>query len=138
KMSPKPNPTDQCLHITKHSLASLKSGSASSTMQPSDSNTLCCALTASRTAGSHGSPRFLNMATRTPLKSRPANEFANWLPSWSMEIGERRSNPASTLKKKAQSLTLRATGPPTLKVNHPRVVGGFGTRPGEEIGRAHV
>src|SRR5205807_5610403 len=48
-----------------------------------------------------------------------------------MEMGERRSNPARTLMKKAQSVTLRATGPSTLKVNQHRVVGGFGTRPGE-------
>src|SRR5215470_2866469 len=46
-------------------------------------------------------------------------------------MGERRSNPAKTLKKKAQSETLRATGPETLNVNHPSSVGGFGTRPGE-------
>src|SRR5262252_10029100 len=46
-------------------------------------------------------------------------------------MGERRSKPASTLIKNAQSVTLRATGPSTLSVNHPRVVGGFGTRPGE-------
>src|SRR5437899_11383672 len=48
-----------------------------------------------------------------------------------MEMGERRSKPARTLRKKAQSLTLRATGPATLRVNHPCVLGGLGTRPGE-------
>src|SRR5207237_4824525 len=48
-----------------------------------------------------------------------------------MEMGDRRSKPASTLRKNAQSLTFRATGPSTLSVNHPSVVGGFGTRPGE-------
>src|SRR6516225_939834 len=48
-----------------------------------------------------------------------------------MEMGERRSNPARTLKKNAQSAAFRATGPSTLKVNHPSVAGGLGTRPGE-------
>src|SRR6266513_107117 len=48
-----------------------------------------------------------------------------------MEMGERRSKPARALRKKAQSVTLRATGPATLRVNHPSVLGGLGTRPGE-------
>src|SRR5437660_11086202 len=48
-----------------------------------------------------------------------------------MEMGERRSKPARTLRKNAQSLTLRATGPATLSVNHPCALGGFWTRPGE-------
>src|SRR5437016_12531494 len=48
-----------------------------------------------------------------------------------MEIGERRSKPARALRKKAQSVTLRATGPATPRVNHPSVLGGLGTRPGE-------
>src|SRR2546429_5807356 len=99
-------------------------------MQPNDSRTLRCALTASRTGSSQGSPKSLNIATRTPWKSRPSG-LANWLPLSSMEMGERRSNPARTLMKNAQSTTLRATGPSTLNVNHPSVVGGFGTRPGE-------
>src|SRR5437763_6403081 len=71
------------------------------------------------------------MATRTPLKCRPANHCENWLPDRSMEIGERRPKPARALRKKAQSVTLRATGPATLRVNHPSVLGGLGTRPGE-------
>src|SRR6266852_6517442 len=48
-----------------------------------------------------------------------------------MEMGDRRSKPARTLRKNAQSLTLRATGPATLKVNQPSALGGLGTRPGE-------
>src|SRR5260370_35886533 len=48
-----------------------------------------------------------------------------------MEIGERRSKPARTLRKKAQSATSRATGPATLSVDHPSVLGGLGTRPGD-------
>src|SRR5260370_15586990 len=48
-----------------------------------------------------------------------------------MEMGERRSKPARTLRKKAQSWTQRATGTGTLRVNHPCVLGGLGTRPGE-------
>src|SRR5260370_17978320 len=129
-MSPKLSSTDQWRHVRKHSLASLKSGSAYSTMQPNDSKTLRWDLTASRTAGSHGSPQSLNRATRTPLKSRPPIGCANWLPGWSIAIGEQRSNPAKTLPKKAHSLTLRATGPPTLNVNHPSFLGGFASPPG--------
>src|SRR5258708_39692747 len=48
-----------------------------------------------------------------------------------MEIGEWWSYPARTLKKNAQSVTLRATGPGTESVNHPRFVGTLGTRPGD-------
>src|SRR6266481_1888496 len=48
-----------------------------------------------------------------------------------MEMGERRSKPARTLRKNAQSATLRATGPATLRVNHPSPLGGLGTRPGD-------
>src|SRR5260370_33994504 len=48
-----------------------------------------------------------------------------------MEMGERLSKPARTLKKNAQSVTGRATGPATLRVNHPCAFGGLGTRPGE-------
>src|SRR5258708_5502496 len=48
-----------------------------------------------------------------------------------MEMGERRSKPAITLRKNAQSATLRATGPAALRVNHPSPLGGLGTRPGE-------
>src|SRR5438874_10431755 len=69
-MSPNASSTDQCRHIKKHSLASLKSGSASSTMQPSDSKTLRCALTASRTAGSQGSPKSRSEEHTSELQSR--------------------------------------------------------------------
>src|SRR6267378_1852280 len=48
-----------------------------------------------------------------------------------MEIGEWWSYPARTLKKNAQSVTLRATGPGTDSVNQPRFVGTLGTRPGD-------
>src|SRR6266853_5020807 len=48
-----------------------------------------------------------------------------------MEMGERRSKPARTLRKNAKSATFRATGPATLRVNHPCALGGLGTRPGE-------
>src|SRR5258708_24342573 len=48
-----------------------------------------------------------------------------------MEMGERRSKPARTLKKNAQSATLRATGPAPLRSTHPGARGGLGTRPGE-------
>src|SRR5678815_698586 len=47
-----------------------------------------------------------------------------------MAIGERESGPASTLRKKAQSLTFRAIGPETERVNHPSD-DGLATRPGE-------
>src|ERR1700730_15434786 len=48
-----------------------------------------------------------------------------------MEMGESGSKPASTLKKKAQSVTLRATGPGTDSVNQPNRVGTLETRPGD-------
>src|SRR5713226_4323435 len=48
-----------------------------------------------------------------------------------MEIGEWWSNPARTLRKNAQSVTLRATGPETESVNHPSLVGTSGTRAGD-------
>src|SRR5882672_7684567 len=48
-----------------------------------------------------------------------------------MEIGEWWSNPAKTLRKNAQSVTFRATGPETESVAHPNFVGISGTRPGE-------
>src|SRR6266436_6397808 len=50
-----------------------------------------------------------------------------------MEIGEWWSNPARTLRKNAQSVTLRATGPETESVNQPSRVGTLGTRPGEVL-----
>src|SRR5260370_34196705 len=48
-----------------------------------------------------------------------------------MEMAGRLPKPARTLKKNAQSVTVRATGPATLRVNHPCAFGGLGTRPGE-------
>src|SRR6267378_4137248 len=48
-----------------------------------------------------------------------------------MEIAEWWSKPARTLRKNAQSVTLRATGPETESVNQPSRVGTSGTRPGE-------
>src|SRR5258706_6954326 len=48
-----------------------------------------------------------------------------------MEIGEWWSNPARTLRKNAQSVTFRATGPGTESVNQPRLEGTLGTRPGD-------
>src|SRR6266478_5355790 len=130
-MSPKDSSVAQWRQATKHSLASRKSGSVSTTMHPRDSNTFCCACTALLTSGSHGNPMSLNMATRTPLKFLSPRGCANGVPGWSMEIGECWSKPASTLRKKAQSETLRATGPATDRVNHPRLVGTSGTRPGD-------
>src|SRR2546429_4562831 len=63
---------DQWRHSRKDSLASVKSGSASSTMQPNDSRTLRCALTASRTGSSQGSPKSLNRSEEhtSELQSR--------------------------------------------------------------------
>src|ERR1700760_2786736 len=48
-----------------------------------------------------------------------------------MEIGERGSKTTRTLRKRAQSATLRASGPGTENVNQPSCVGTFETRPGE-------
>src|SRR6266853_4730068 len=101
-------------------------------MHPRDSRILRCASKAVFTAGSHGNPRSLIIATRTPLKLRSPSGCRNWLPDCSIEIGDRRSNPANTPSNKAQSATLRAMGPETLSVDQPSCVDGpSGTRPGE-------
>src|ERR1700676_3374380 len=101
-------------------------------MHPSDSKIFRCAWKAVFTAGSHGNPRSLIIAMRTPLKLRSPSGCKNWLPDCSIEIGDRRSNPARTPCNKAQSATLRAMGPDTPSVDHPNCVDGpFGTRPGE-------
>src|SRR5438477_3096725 len=48
-----------------------------------------------------------------------------------MEIGDRESPPAIALNSSATSATVRAIGPSTLSVDHPRSAGHIGTRPGD-------
>src|ERR1700685_3214232 len=130
-LAPKAKSVDQRRQATKHSLASRKTGLRSTNGDATGSQTLRCACTALLTSGSHGNPMSLNMATRTPLKLRSPRGCANWVPGWSMDIGECWSKPANTLRKNAQSETLRATGPGTESVNQPKLEGTLGTRPGD-------
>src|SRR5258706_5324531 len=99
-------------------------------MQPRFSNTLRCAFTAWRIRGSNGMPpRFLNHATRTPLKLR-SRLPANRAPGSVMEMGQRGSGPAMTLKRSAASATVRPIGPETPSVDHALPRAAAGTRPG--------
>src|SRR5579883_1188621 len=99
-------------------------------MQPKDSNVFRCAFTAAMIRGSKGMPpRFLNHATRTPLKDRPS-AAAKREPGSVIEIGQRSSGPAMALRNSATSGTVRAMGPSTLSVDHAFPLGNSGTRPG--------
>ena len=109
--------------------AGAKSGSACSTMQPSDSKVARCPSTTERTRGSNGTPpRSLNQATRTPLKLRSSGR-AKSSPGSSMESGSRASGPAIVLNTKARSATERPRHPEVLSVDQPNAALGFGTRP---------
>src|SRR5204863_2589924 len=111
--------------------AGAKSGSACSTMQPSDSNVARCASTTVCTRESKGAPpRFLNHATRTPLKLRSSGR-AKRAPGSLMERGARESGPAIVLNAKARSATERPRHPEVLSVDHAKAAFGFGTRPTE-------
>src|ERR1700737_1013698 len=101
-------------------------------MHPRESKIFRCEQNAFLTAGSPGNPRSLIIATRTSLKLRSPNVCKNWLLDCSIEIGDRRSNPASTPSNSAQSVTFRAIGPETPREDHANCVAApFGTRPGE-------
>src|SRR5258708_40196492 len=109
--------------------AGAKSGSARSTMQPSDSNVVRCPSTIVRTRASKGTPpRSLNQATRTLLKLRSSGR-AKRSPGSLIESGVRESGPAIVLSTKARSATERPRHPEVLKVNHANAAFGFGTRP---------
>src|SRR5271155_5823874 len=111
--------------------AGAKSGSACSTMQPSDSNVLRCASTTVRTRGSKGTPpRSLNHATRTPLKLRSSGR-AKSSPGSLMASGVLGSGPAMVLSESARSATERPRHPLVLRVDHPIPTLGLGTRPME-------
>src|SRR6185437_5757650 len=56
---------------------------------------------------------------------------ANRLAGCSMAIGERRSGPAIAVSISATSRTVRAIGPTTLRGHQGRLLGQFGTRPGD-------
>src|SRR5260370_35621262 len=74
-------------------------------------------------------PRFLNHATRTPLK--PRSRFpANVAPGSVIEIGHRGSGPAIKLSRSAASAAVRAIGPETLSVDQALARAAVGTRPG--------
>src|SRR5260370_2033085 len=73
-------------------------------------------------------PRFLNQATRTPLK--PRSRFpANVAPGSVIEIGHRGSGPAITLSRSAASAAVRAIGPETLSVDQALARAPVATRP---------
>src|SRR5665213_4122130 len=111
--------------------AGAKSGSACSTMHPSDSNVARCPSTRVRTRASKGTPpKSLNQATRTPLKLRSSGRAKTSPGSW-MESGARGSGPAIVLSAKARSATERPRHPEVLSVDHANAVFGFGTRPDE-------
>src|SRR5271168_1947905 len=115
--------------MRKEISAAAKSGSARSTMQPSDSNVARCPSTTVRTRGSKGTPpRFLNQATRTPLKLRSSGR-AKSSPGSLMERGARESGPAIVLSTKARSAVERPRHPEVLRVDHANAAFGFGTRP---------
>src|SRR5262249_35539326 len=69
-------------------------------------------------------------AIRVFLESRSSGA-AKRSPASSIEIGESASGPAITERKKATSLTVRASGPSTLRLDQAMFVGQTGTRPGE-------
>src|SRR6185295_16090290 len=111
--------------------AGAKSGSACSTMHPSDSNVARCASTTVSTRGSKGTPpRFLNHATRAPLKLRSSGR-AKRAPGSLMESGARESGPAIVLNAKARSATERPRHPEVLSVDQANAAFGLGTRPME-------
>src|ERR1700722_7562682 len=109
--------------------AGAKSGSACSTIHPSDSNVPRCPSTTVRTRGSKGTPpRSLNHATRVPLKLR-SSDRPKRSPGSLMESGARESGPAIVLSTKARSATERPRHPEVLKVDHANAALGLGTRP---------
>src|SRR5688572_2667473 len=102
-------------------------------MQPSVSKTPRLLSSTSVTRLSTGRPpRFLDHATRTPLKSRPSG-LANRAPGSVVVIGERLSGPAMAERRNAASSTERASGPITDIVAQASAAGYDGTRPG--VGR---
>src|SRR5215467_10167763 len=111
--------------------AGRKSGSACSTIHPSDSNVFRCPSTTLRIRGSKGTPpRSLNHATRTALKLRSSGR-AKRSPGSLIERGARESGPAIVLSAKARSATERPRHPEVLSVHHANDALGLGTRPGE-------
>src|SRR5579862_9142556 len=70
-------------------------------------------------------PRFLNQATRMPLKLRSSGPEKRG-PGSLIEMGQRGSGPAIALRNNATSDTVRPIGPKTLSVDR----SGLGTRPG--------
>src|SRR6516165_6356247 len=117
--------------MRKEISANEKSGSACSTMHPSDSNALRCPSTTARTRESKGTPpRSLNHATRTPLKLRSSGR-AKRSPCSLMESGAPGSGPAIVLSASVRSATERPRQPEVLSVDHPNVALGLGTRPAE-------
>src|SRR5579862_7259570 len=117
--------------IRNETSADTKSGSACSTMHPSDSNVLRCPSTTVRTRASKGTPpRLRNHATRTPLKLRSSGR-AKCSPGSLIESGARESGPAIVLSANARSATERPRQPDVLSVDHAKDDFGFGTRPTE-------
>ena len=117
--------------VLKESSAPVKSGSASSVMQPSFSNCARCRLTTSVTRRSNGKPaRFAHQAMRRLLQSRLKDLEKRSGASW-MDSGARASGPAMAERSSATSSTVRAMGPTTLRGLQALSEGTFGTLPAD-------
>jgi hypothetical protein len=111
-----------------------RSGQASSTTAPRDSNTPTDDARTAVIAGSTVTrpPRSGAQATRRPVSS-VGSGAAKPAGSSDSEIGTRRSGPASTDRASATSPTVRPIGPCTDSCDQPSAAGWVGTRPG--VGR---
>src|SRR5207237_1116120 len=122
--------TPSALSVWNASVAGDRSGSASSTTQPSCLKIFRWRSSTAVTAGSTGSPpRSRLQATRTFLKLRLSGRL-NSVPGSAMETGERGSGPAIAESRNAVSSTVRPIGPAVDNVCQPFTAGQLGTRPG--------
>jgi short chain dehydrogenase len=119
-------------HVRKISSAPLKSGAASSILQPSAEKTGKLFSSTRTTRGSTGNDVFRSgdQAIRVFLKSR-CNGRKKSVPGSGKLMGERGSGPAIAAMINAISSTLRAIGPATTNGFHAANAGQFGTRPGD-------
>src|SRR4026207_2564160 len=107
----------------------VKSGSASSTTQPSSSKTRRFPSTTRRISGSNGIPPSpFHHATRAPLNERAGGARKRG-PASRIESGLRASGPAMVLRNSATSATERAMGPDTESADHDP--DSLGIRPGD-------
>ena len=115
----------------KASFAPVKSGAASSIVQPSASNTPRCFSMVDVTLGSKGRPPMSMLhAIRVPGKSR-SKVSLKISPGWVLAAGDRGSGPAMALSMSAASCTVRAMGPCTDRYDHGELFGHVGTLPSD-------